>query len=218
MRRLCYLLLAFLPCLTLLLGGVQPALAQSAAISSADSTGPVARAGRTELLPRRLLLQTGSGLGLLALGTGYAFQRDRLEAHGQVGFVPASLAGSLLLIPALKLMYTPYRVRLHRQWQLRPLTLGLYGSYTHGLPNTDRGQYPKGYYWFSNTIRLGPLLGGALRYQWPGERGARPRRLTVFYELGSNDLYLASYFANRNYGSLGLADILTLGLGLKSEF
>lgn len=168
--------------------------------------------------PRHVVLQTGSGLGMVSGGAGYTFLNDKLETDVQVGFVPKKYAGSTLTIPSLKILYTPYNVPLNQHLELRPLTVGVYVSYTHGIINDDRGQYTEGYYWFSADTRVGPLLGGRLTYRRsPGPRGL-PRRISAFYELGSNDLYLASYFSNGNFRSLSPLDVMTLGIGLKADF
>ena len=45
----------------------------------------------------------------------------------------------------------------------------------------------------------------------------QPRKISLYYELGSNDLYLASYLNTRN-GGLGFGQLLTLALGLKADF
>lgn len=193
--------------LTLLAAG--PVWAQDS--SSSDTMPPWYR-------PRHLVLQTGSGLGMLSAGAGYSFLRDQVETDVQVGFVPDRLAGSTLTIPSLKVLYTPYRVPLGTKLELRPLTVGIYLSYTSGIVNDDRGQYTKGYYWFSADTRVGPLLGGRLSYLRPAGPTGRQRRLSAFYELGSNDLYLSSYFSNDNFRSLSPLDIMTLGLGIKAEF
>ena len=94
--------------------------------------------------------------------------------------------------------------------------MGGYGSYTHGLRNPGKpGQYPDDYYWFSNTVRVGPLLGSRLSYALPTTAAGRRRNLSGYYELGTNDLYLLSYVQNRR--ALAPHDILTLTLGLKLD-
>lgn len=193
-----------------LLGAAVPALAQESA-ALAPATPPWYR-------PRHAIVQTGSGLGMVSAGVGYTFLKDRLETDVQVGFVPKKHAGSTLTIPSLKLLYTPYSLDLRENVQLRPLTVGVYVSYSHGIINDDRGQYTKGYYWFSADTRVGPLLGGRITYQRPPSPRGQPRRISAFYELGSNDLYMASYFSNGNFRSLSPLDIMTLGVRLKADF
>ncbi|WP_375416750.1 hypothetical protein [uncultured Hymenobacter sp.] len=199
------------------LSAAGPALAQTT--DPATGAPAAARPAVPWYRPRHLLAQTGSGLGLLAVGAGYAFARDQVETDVLLGFVPRRYAGSSLLIPSLKLLYSPFKVELSESVQLRPLTAGLYVSHTYGIINDDRRKYSKGYYWFSADTRVGPLLGGRLSYQrLPATlSGRRGRQFSAYYELGSNDLYVISYYTGGNANSLRLKDILTLGIGVKAD-
>jgi hypothetical protein len=200
-----------------LLGAALPALGQETPASLAPDT-PLARP-LPWYRPRHLVLQTAGGMGMIAGGAGYGFWRDRAETDVLVGYVPKKYAGSTLSVFTAKFLYTPFTVPLSPQFDLRPLTVGFYVSYTSGIINDgDRGQYTKGYYWFSADTRVGPLLGGRLSYRRPSTAKGRSHRLSAYYELGSNDLYLTSFFSNGNYRALSPVDILTLGIGLKAEF
>lgn len=199
--------------LLLLLGAALPALGQDA---------PAARTPepkRPWYRPQHLMLQTAGGMGMMAGGAGYRFWRDRAEADLLVGYVPKKYAGSALTIATVKFLYTPFTVPLSPKFEFRPLTVGTYVSYTHNTINDEaRGQYTKGYYWFSTDTRVGVLLGGRLSYHCPRASAGRTRRLSAYYEFGTNDLYLSSFVPNANYRSLSPLDLLTLGLGLKAEF
>ena len=67
-------------------------------------------------------------------------------------------------------------------------------------------------------MRYGPLLGsrGTLLAP-PMAVTGQPRKISLCYKLGSNDLCLASYLNSRN-GGLGFGQLLTLALGLKADF
>ncbi|MBT9392153.1 hypothetical protein KLP40_03175 [Hymenobacter sp. NST-14] len=181
---------------------------------SVQAAAPVPRARWYQ--PRHVLVQTGGGVGMVAAGVGYAFLRDRLDADVLVGYVPRKHAGTTLTIATLKLLYSPWTLPLTSRLTVKPLSVGVYGSYTHGLRNPGKpGQYPDDYYWFSNIMRVGPLLGSRLSYALPATATGRRRNLSGYYELGTNDLYLLSYVQNRQ--ALGPHDILTLTLGLKLD-
>lgn len=191
---------------------VLPTLAQQQPMAPADSL-PWYR-------PRHVVVQTAGGIGMVAGGIGYSFWRDRAEADVLVGYVPKKYAGSSLTIATAKFLYTPFKLALSPRLEVRPLTVGVYVSYTHNTINDEvRGQYTKGYYWFSTDTRVGAiLLGGRVSYLRTERASGRTRRLSGYYELGTNDLYLTSYVLNGNYRSLSPLDILTLGLGIKAEF
>lgn len=194
--------------LLLALSAAGPALGQSAAPDSV---------ARPWYRLHHVALQTAGGAGVVSGGVGFVAVRDRLETDILVGYVPEKLAGSALSIATAKVLYSPYTVPLSEKFQLRPLTIGMYLSYTHGTINDEEPfQYSKGYYWFSTDTRVGLLLGGRVSYLLPrAATPTRPRRLSAYYELGTNDLYLASYVPNIK--SMNFTDILTLGLGLKLE-
>jgi hypothetical protein len=190
------------------LSAAMPALGQSAA---PDSVAP------PWYRLHHVALQTAGGAGVVSGGVGFVAARDRLETDILVGYVPDKLAGSALSIATVKLLYSPYTVPLGQKFQLRPLTVGMYLSYTHGTINDEEPfQYTKGYYWFSTDTRVGLLLGGRLSYLAPrATNPGRTRRISAYYELGTNDLYLASYVPNIK--GMNFTEILTLGLGLKMD-
>lgn len=169
--------------------------------------------------PTHLHLQTGGGLGMVAAGAGYDLNKKKsLELDILLGYVPKSYGGSALSLASAKVMYSPWRVPISEKWELLPLTAGLYFSYTHGTINDELpGQYSSDYYWFSTDTRYGPLLGSRLTFLAPPINATgQARKISAYYELGTNDLYIASYMGNTK--ALSLGDILTLALGVKVDF
>jgi hypothetical protein len=193
--------------------------AQAATPPDTTATTTAPRAARPWYRPTHLALQTGGGLGMVAAGAGYEFSKNRLETDVLLGYVPKRFAGSTLSLASLKFMYSPFRLRVAEQVQVLPITVGAYFSYTHGTINDElKGQYASDYYWFSTDTRYGPLVGGRVTYlAAPVAATGQPRKVSFYYELGSNDLYLASYLNNRN-GGLGFGQLLTLALGVKADF
>lgn len=200
------------------LGAAVSALGQDLPATTTSPT-PVS-AARPWYRPTHLVLQTAGGMGMVAGGVGYTLLHDRLEADVLVGYVPEKHAGSTLGVGTFKVLYTPYSIRLNDKLQLRPLTFGVYVTHTRGVINDgEPNQYYDGYYWFSRNTRLGPLLGSRLTYGYKSvAHPERQKRVSAYYELGSNDLYLVTYFSNANRKSLSPIDILTLGLGVKLDF
>ncbi|MDO7875559.1 hypothetical protein Q5H93_12520 [Hymenobacter sp. ASUV-10] len=169
--------------------------------------------------PTHLQLQTGGGLGMVAGGAGYDLDKKKsLELDILVGYVPKYYGGSTLSLASAKAMYSPWRVPISEKIELLPLTAGLYFSYTHGTINDELpGQYSADYYWFSTDTRYGPLLGSRLTFLGPPIKATgQPRKISAYYELGSNDLYIISYVQNTK--ALSIGDILTLALGVKVDF
>jgi|GEM_PF-1559369 len=205
----------------LLLAGAA-SLRQPALAAPPDTLVSKVQAPPTELpwyRPRHLVAQVAGGMGMLSLGAGYEYARNRVETDILLGYVPRKYAGSTLTMATLKMLYSPFRVGINDNVQLLPVTIGAYFSYTHGTLNDElKGQYSSDYYWFSTDTRYGPLLGSRLTYIGaPVAATGQPRKISFYYELGSNDLYIASYLNNRN-GGLTIGQLLTLGLGVKADF
>lgn len=168
--------------------------------------------------PRHLVLQTAGGLGMLTAGAGYHYFNSRLEADLLIGYVPKKYAGSNLTTFSGKLLYSPFRLKLAPKWQLLPLTAGVFFSHTHNTINDGvKGQYSADYYWFSHDNFYGPILSSRITYLAPPIRATgQPRKLSAFYELSSNNLYIISYTTNTK--GLAFGKILTLALGVKVDF
>ena len=118
-----------------------------------------------------------------------------------------------------KATYTPWAIPLGQHgWDVRPLALGGFVNYTvsRGLNASQDNKYPTDYYWWSANMRVGGFLGGRVAYALPSHRPTKCRRqVSLYYELGTNDLYLTSWMDNAN--GLSLRDIATLGLGVKMD-
>ncbi|UOQ54072.1 hypothetical protein [Hymenobacter cellulosivorans] len=167
--------------------------------------------------PRHLVLQTAGGLGMVSAGAGYTYLNGKVDTDILLGYVPKKLAGSTLTLASAKLLYSPFTIRISEKWQVKPVSVGAYFSYTHGtLNDEERGQYTRDYYWWSSDTRYGPLAGGRVTYVRPPKTNGRPRNLSVYYDLSTNDLYLHSYLTNTK--GLSIGQILVLGLGVKADF
>ncbi|WP_324674089.1 hypothetical protein [Hymenobacter sp. GOD-10R] len=184
--------------------------------------GPVAYA-QNDPTPNRhgpffLTVQIGGGQGLVAVGGGCWLANQKLEPEVLIGYVPPSIGGCAMAIFTFKTTYTPYSPSLQNGWQVSPVSVGGFINYTTGdqffLTNKSAGRYPKGYYWWSPAVRVGALVGARITHEASAsDLNVFPRRTTFYGELSTNDLHLVSKLTNK---SLGLGEILTLGLGLKA--
>lgn len=167
--------------------------------------------------PRHVVVQVAGGLGMVSAGAGYSYLNDKVDTDILLGYVPKKFAGSTLTLASAKLLYSPFTVRISDKWQVKPVSVGAYFSYTHGTINDEeRGQYTRDYYWWSSDTRYGPLVGGRITFVRPTKATSRPRNVSFYYDLSTNDLYLQSYVTNTK--GLNLGQILVLGLGLKADF
>ena len=58
-------------------------------------------------------------------------------------------------------------------------------------------------------MRINVFVGSSIDF------AIRNNRLSLFHELGTNELYINNYFANENHRVMEIEDILVWGLGLK---
>jgi hypothetical protein len=156
---------------------------------------------------------------MISGGVGYNVFKQRLEADMLAGYVPQRHAGRKALgIFTFKTTYTPYTIALRNpQWRLHPLSFGGLVNYTPSrtLNRSRDEKYYKGYYWWSSTVRFGAFLGGRVTRELQPSNG-HARAVSLYYELGTNDLYVVSLATNLS--GLKVTDVLTLGVGGKFMF
>ncbi|WP_324674093.1 hypothetical protein [Hymenobacter sp. GOD-10R] len=171
-------------------------------------------------VPEHVVLQTAGGIGMVAGGVGYALGvHRRFDTDVLVGYVPGRYTGDRAFgIFTLKDTYSPFTLPVASRWQIRPLSVGALINYTPSQmlnrSRDDKYSY-KNYYWWGSTVRLGAFVGGRVGYAFDTPAG-RKRVASLYYELGTNDLYFVSLLTNTK--GLALGKILTLGLGIKLDF
>ncbi|MBC6608220.1 hypothetical protein H8B13_15435 [Hymenobacter sp. BT188] len=171
-------------------------------------------------VPKHAVLQTAGGIGMVSGGMGYSLLRQRLDVDVLAGYVPRHYAGNKALgIFTLKTTYTPYTITLRdAAWRMHPLSFGGLVNYTPSrtLNRSRDSKYYKGYYWWSSTVRFGAFLGGRVTRELKPNATGRQRAVSLYYELGTNDLYVVSLATNLS--GLKITDVLTLGVGGKFTF
>lgn len=169
-------------------------------------------------VPFFLSLHVGSGAGMVALGAGVRLFNQHLEPEVLVGYVPPRFSGQPLAIFTFKTTYLPTNPALFGSaWHASP-GVGAQISYTTGpafQDSRDPDRYETDYYWFRTKVRSGFFLAPRLTYTGLRTEQHRHRPgLAAYAELGTNDLYLTSYFGNQR--SLSVGKLLTLGFGSKA--
>jgi hypothetical protein len=133
--------------------------------------------------------------------------------------VPESKGGQLDII-TLKFAYRPLVIKISDQVTLKPLNPGLFFSYTLDKDLSlvfDKEQYGKGYYGWSEALRLHLSMSQEIELSSRRLMSKGPVRGVILYsEFNASDLYLVSWVQNTK--GLSLTDILKLGLGIKVKF
>lgn len=172
------------------------------------------------LIPETVLIQHAGSIGYFSAGGGYElFQNREGSLDLMWGYIPKSKGGSQHIIAA-KFAYRPIRIKVKDITTINLFNPGVFFSYHPGdkyYITLNREQYPKGYYWWSSAIRTHISLGTEFKFNTSRNSStSRIKYLTIYSEINTNDLYLASYFPNRK--QLNISDILKSGFGIKAYF
>ncbi|MBX2896112.1 MAG: hypothetical protein KF763_11755 [Cyclobacteriaceae bacterium] len=167
------------------------------------------------LIPDHVTIQFAGSMGLVAGGFGYANESNRMHLDLLMGYVPKQYSYNQLGVASLKYTQVIWRSRLLPEpWSLTPLTGGAYLTYTFGKNFRWPEHYAKGYYWWSESLRPNVFLGGNVSKKFDSTYSFS--RITFYYEVGTNELKLTSYYVNPDM--ISPLQILHAGLGLRFSF
>lgn len=180
-------------------------------ISSALSASPI------NLLPDYVSLQSGGGMGIATVGTGWQYGKNRhWETDFHLGLIPKYDSDAAKVVFTLKENYIPWRIGFRHRLTLEPLTTSFYlttvASHKFWARQPDR--YPSKYYCLPTKIRFNISLGQRLTWDLPG-KPKTIKSLTAYYEIGTCDIYVLNAFGN---SYLTPYDYLTLCLGVRMNF
>ena len=173
----------------------------------------------TSLTPNQVKIQYAGDMGLVSIGPGWHYGHDRRvwATDLMFGYLPAYHTHHSKLILTLRQTYAPFRVRLGDNVNIDPLATGLYLTtiFSDQFWAKEPDKYPKKYYGFSTKIRANVFLGQRLRYEIPQMKRMQHKAVIFYYDVSTNDLYLASCATNKY---ISLWDILVFDVGLSFEF
>ena len=130
-----------------------------------------------------------------------------------VGFLPKRYKYHHYWTFTVRETYSPWNLRIKNQWSVKPLTVSLsLNSILHSdFWTSQPDRYPDGYYGFSTRIRFHLGLGLRFSYDIPESKRFLGRRISVYYEISTCDLYVRQKVLN---SYIPLKDILSIGAGL----
>lgn len=170
-----------------------------------------------KLVPRYNKFQFAGGMGLFSLGMGWDYgKKKQWETDILLGYLPKFDGKEHHITITLKENYIPWKIRIkNSRWVGEPFTASIYINKIFGEEfwTKDPDKYPDKYYNVATNLRFNIAFGQRIKFN------LKPKLLTdhitFFYEVGTNDLYVISYFTNKY---LHLTDIFSLSLGLKFQF
>ena len=162
-------------------------------------------------------------MGVVSMGLGWSYgKRHQWETDLMFGYIPKHHSTRGKLTSTLKGNYIPWHLNINSKadlnktckWSFEPLTVSLYINtvYGHEFWKSQPGRYPDKYYEFMSTkFRLNLALGQRITFDIPKRKRLMHNRITLFYVVGTCDLYVRSMFQS----SIPLKDVLGLSIGLK---
>jgi len=169
--------------------------------------------------PSYVNLQYAGQIGFMAVGIGKSYSNNKLETSLLYGNVPKSLGGSNINIVTLKQTYSPFTISLSQERiKLHLITTGFFISHHLGEDYNKylTHQYPDNYYGFMKGYRLGAFIGGDINAELNPKSSLFFSSLSLYYELGINDLDADRLFRNPN--QMKVHEITNLALGIKLYF
>ena len=175
------------------------------------------------LIPTHFLIQNAGNMGVISAGIGWSYGKNRKwETDLLFGYIPRHDSSRGKLTTTLKGNYIPWRIDLNPKsgaekwhWKFEPLTASLYLNtvYGHEFWKSQPSRYPDKYYEFMSTkFRLNVALGQRITLKIAENKRKRHNRISLFYEVGTTDLYIRSLFQGQD---VSIGDILGLSLGVK---
>lgn len=166
-------------------------------------------------VPDGVVVQHAGNIGYLALGPSYNLFHNKVTVDILYGFVPKFQAQEVLHMGSLRMTYQPYRIKLSEQYSVSPLRIGLGASFYFDDDLSlgwDR-EYPKGYYWWSEAVRVLGFAGASLNRRFGEDKFIK--EVQIYSEVGTYDLVVTSWVRDE---SIKFGDILSLSIGLRASF
>lgn len=175
------------------------------------------RKGFSSLIPRHSRIHLYGDVGVVSLGFGWDYGRDmKWETGIMFGLVPKYNSGEAKVTFTLRQGYSPWRVPIGGNFSVVPLMCGLQFSsvLNDEFWAREPDKYPSSYYGFSTKIRAMIFLGQGITYEIPYSKRLRSKSITMYYEIGSCELYIISAFTNKYWSP---KDYLRFAFGLKFQ-
>ncbi|HYG38703.1 MAG TPA: hypothetical protein VD908_08795 [Cytophagales bacterium] len=172
------------------------------------------------LIPNETIVQYAGSIGYFSLGAGYKiFKNNRGNIDFNYGYVPASKGGKLNILTT-KFSYKPFEIRIKNWAKIYPFNPGIFITYTFhknlGL-SFPPDQYPKGYYFWSESVRPHLSLSNELQLNIKDLIDKSSiNAISIYSEFNTNDYYLINFLENPS--ALSLEDIFKMGIGMRLKF
>lgn len=171
------------------------------------------------LIPDGAVLQHAGSIGYMSGGISYdLFKNKRGSLDLLYGYLPESKGGAFSTV-STKLKYRPFVINISKSLTFYPFNPGTFISYMVNKDfdlTWDKNQYPKGYYYWSEALRLHLSFSNELKLNTLASNSSKIKSVALYYELNTNDVYIINYVQNKTY--LSITDIFKAGIGIRASF
>lgn len=169
-----------------------------------------------KLLPDQYVLQYAGGTGMFSFGPGWSYGRNsQWETQLLLGFLPKRYNHPTYWMLTVKENFLPWTlgIRWFDNLYISPLcvSFGINSILHSDFWTSEPERYPKGYYGFSSRVRFRLGIGQRLTYDLPADKRYIARRISVYYEISTCDVYVRQKFLS---SSIPFRDIIAIGVGL----
>ena len=169
------------------------------------------------LIPSHTKIQFAGSMGLISIGPGWDYgKKQKWESDILIGFVPKYSSSKAKMTFTFKQNFIPWNKKISNYFSFNPLTTSIYlnSVLNNKFWNKNPERYPKGYYTFSTKIRINLSLGQRLSFNIQEAQRKKIKAFSIFYELGTNDIYLISKLNNKYRKA---KDYLGVSFGIKIQ-
>jgi hypothetical protein len=172
------------------------------------------------LIPDAVLAQYAGSIGFINAGISYnLFKNKKGSLDLLYGYIPENKGGAFSTV-STKFNYRPFVIKSGKNLIFYPINPGAFISYTVNKDfdlTWDRGQYPKGYYYWSEALRFHLAFSSEVKIKTPALfKNEQLKSVSLYYEINTNDVYLINYVQNKRY--LDITGIFKAGLGIRANF
>jgi hypothetical protein len=167
------------------------------------------------LAPDFLHMQYAGHTGWLSVGAGYSYWQGRFEPGILYGYVPGFISDKPLHTFSQKTVYSPFRLRLTEAATSFPVQAGYSLNFMPGTPYfvLPPSRYPRWNYYWPTGFHLSIFTGTKLQHEFTTL--TFPSAAAIVTQVGTSGHYWKSYMYSDR---VGLADILSLSLGVQAYF
>lgn len=154
--------------------------------------------------------QYAGSVGVFSVGYVRLTPKEKIEIAGIYGHVPQLFGGPLNSF-TLKLTYNPIKLNLSERFVLEPIQGGLFitGWFGENQDISWSSRYPHGYYWWQSNMRKHAFVSSQISYKMK----KNVDRLSLYFEVNTNDLYIYNIFPN--WETISFYEIIFFGMGVK---